>query len=292
MNGSSYIKKRQQLWALRKTILQRGGPKNLDPNALGYSQNLQDNLYVQLSNQTEKDFRDADGGELRGTTCNMQALHSSSALGVNIFEYWRSQDALVLKSLAKSLKIPESAIQSLAFEQKIEHAGSANRADFPKDPNLDVLISYANSVIGVECKYSEPYGGNHSGIKEVYLKHSYLWEDIPNLKELAHKISPKDNEYDFLHPAQLIKHILALKHKCAQYKKPKSKFWLVYLWYDVPTADGAKHRQEIKSFEEIVEKDGIRFHPISYQELIHNMYHYGLRDEHESYLDYVAERYL
>lgn len=107
MNGSSYIKKRQELWALRHHLPQRGGPKNTDPTALGYVQRFNDNLYVPLSEKTTTEFEEGDGGELRGTTCNMQALHSSSALGVNIFEYWRNQSKDTLKQLAKALKIAQ-----------------------------------------------------------------------------------------------------------------------------------------------------------------------------------------
>lgn len=173
----------------------------------------------------------------------------------------------------------------------MDHAAS-DHADFPKSPNIDVVIQYKRSIIGVECKFSEPYSGNHAGLKEAYLKHPELWDDIPNIKELATKISPTDTEYKFLHPAQLIKHILALKHHVADKNGAQKEFWLAYLWYDVPTADGARHREEIERFGKIVEKDGVRFHPISYQDLIHNMYHYGLRQQHGAYVDYLAERYL
>jgi hypothetical protein len=38
-----------------------------------------------------------------------------------------------------------------------------------------------------------------------------LWTDIPNLRRFAESISPDDNEFIHLHPAQLIKHILGLK---------------------------------------------------------------------------------
>lgn len=286
MNGSSYIRHRQQLWALRNNVPQRGGSKSIDPNARGYTQKLEDNLYLALSDESKLEFQSADGGELRGSVCHMQALHSSSALGVNLFEYWRNQDLNAFQLLGKSLEIP-SNIQSFEFEHKMEHAASNNRSDFPKSPNFDVLIRYTDRAIGVECKFSEPYDSKPKGLKQAYLKYPDLWEDIPNIKKLADQISPKDELYVHLHPAQLIKHVLALKHQYA-----KSKFWLMYLWYDVPTSQGDKHREEIIRFGEILQQDGIRFHPLSYQEVIHNMYDYGIRDQHGDYLDFLAERYL
>lgn len=290
MNGLEYIKKRQTLWALRNELEQQSSEGT---SGTGYTKELSGNLFLEMSKDTEDEFMKADGGELKQNPCKMQALHSSSALGVNIFEYWRDKDKTVL---AKSLEIPVSGLDSLCFEQQMDHAESVkNKKTFPKSPNMDVLVRYKRSnthVIGIECKFSEAYGRAHSGIRPAYLAHPSLWGGIPSIKKWAQKLSPEDQDFVCLHPAQLIKHILALKHECAKYKHPTKKFWLVYLWYDVPTAEGAQHRTEIKEFGEVVSKDGIRFHPISYQKLIRNMFHYGARTDHQAYLDYIAERYL
>lgn len=289
MNGLEYIKKRQQLWALRNNIPQQNSKGRV---GTGYTKDLQENLFVSMSQKTKNEFMKADGGELKRNPCKMQALHSSSALGFNIFEYWRDRDK---EGLAKSLEIPVAGLESVSFEQQMPHAASTDKKKFPKSPNMDVLVRYkrtAAHVIGIECKFSEAYGREHSGLRPAYLEFSSLWNDLPFTKQLANTLSPEDLEFECLHPAQLIKHILALKHACAKYKRPVKKFWLAYLWYDVPTEEGARHRSEIKKFGEVVAKDGIRFHPISYQRLIRNMFHYGLRVDHQEYLDYIAERYL
>ena len=291
MNALDYIKRRQQLWALRNGVELQGSQGATGWK--GYTKLLEDNLFQGFSTQARKEFTLADGGELKGEPCKMQALHSSSALGVNIFEYWRRSNNLHV--LAKSLKIPVSGIQSLTFEEKMPHAASSNTTHFPKSPNLDVVLRYKGNnthIIGIECKFSEAYGRGHSGIRPSYLEHGILWSELPNLKSLAQEISPNDSLFDHLHPAQLIKHILALKHACSKYATPSKKFWLCYVYYDVPTKEGAKHREEIQRFWQIAHSDGIRFHPISYQNLIAKLFHNNVRDQHASYLDYVAERYL
>ena len=147
-------------------------------------------------------------------------------------------------------------------------------------------------MIGVECKYSEAYSGGLPGMKPTYLKHASLWTEFPHLQSLAQSISPNDTSFKHLHPAQLIKHILGLHHACAKYKRPKNKFRLLYLWYDVPTEDGTRHRQEIERFTEMAVKDAVQFDSITYQEVIHNLYRKSAFQEHKQYIQYLANRYL
>ena len=45
----------------------------------------------------------------------MQALHSSSAIVVNVFEYWKSKSP---DFIAKALKIPSKKIEEIVFEEK------------------------------------------------------------------------------------------------------------------------------------------------------------------------------
>jgi hypothetical protein len=80
-------------------------------------------------------------------------------------------------------------------------------------------------VFAIECKFSEAYSSRkHSGIKSKYIELDTIWDDIPNLYKFAKTISPDDSQFTYLHPAQLIKHILGLKEKFG-----KNKFRLLYL---------------------------------------------------------------
>ena len=109
---------------------------------------------------------------------------------------------------------------------------------------------------------------------------------MPNIHKFALSISPKDEKFTYLHPAQLVKHILGLKQKYG-----KTGFCLLYLWYDVLGEDGATHRNEIDKFSEVVKSDGVKFHALSYQELIVRLAN-ECRQEHWDYVKYMSERYL
>ena len=83
-----------------------------------------------------------------------------------------------------------------------------------------------------------------------------------------------------------MKHILGLKRQFG-----RDGFRLLYLWYDVLGDEGASHRREIQSLAQIVKRDGIRFHAMTYQELIVRMQK-NLLGEHKEYVNYLTSRYL
>ena len=139
----------------------------------------------------------------------------------------------------------------------------------------------------IECKFSEAYGAyKHSGLKKKYLDCKSLWDDIPKVQDLAERISPDDNEFTFLHPAQLIKHILGLKCQFGH-----NGFRLLYLWYDVLGEEGKVHRDETNRFSLLARSDGIKFHALTYQELIAELAA-QIRSGHGEYVRYLTDRYL
>jgi len=87
MNAHGYILSKQIQWAYRNNIVLIGSKVNRGRKA--YTQKLGDNLFEPLMIEIRNNFKEADGGELTGNPCKMQAVHSSSALGVNIFQYWK-----------------------------------------------------------------------------------------------------------------------------------------------------------------------------------------------------------
>ena len=64
----------------------------------GYCACADDNIFLGLSAGACKDFEAGDGTELgiRGARGKIQALHSSSALACNWFDYWRGRDTTPL----------------------------------------------------------------------------------------------------------------------------------------------------------------------------------------------------
>jgi len=288
MNGFEYILTKQISWADRNNIRLVGS--KITKGRLAYTENLDKNLFEPLLPETRTEIEKGDGGELKGDAAHsakMSAVHSSSAICVNVLQYWKNKSIPDLAYALGLCRKDNKSANEIHFEQKFKISDK-----FQFDPNIDsVIFNSENEKIkafGIECKYSEAYSSrNHSGLKEKYLNEiTEQWNDIPNLLDLAKRISPEDRTFNYLHPAQLIKHILGLKKKYG-----KSGFRLLYLWYDVIGEDGYKHRVEIEKFAEIAKEDNIKFHSISYQELIMKL-KMEFYSGNEKYIDYLTDRYL
>lgn len=212
MNGYEYILSKQRAWATNSGISLVGSKGKRGRPA--YTCQLDLNLFQPLLPDVQKSFAFGDGGELGSTEFpgKMQAVHSSSALGVNVFQYWKSINAVpVIAAQCGLCRVGSQMSSDIHFEEKYPINDT-----FGYHPNIDVVIHNAPSAkikrFAVECKFSEAYGAHkHGGLKAKYLGLDDLWADIPNLLSFARRISPDDHEFVHLHPAQLVKHILGLK---------------------------------------------------------------------------------
>jgi len=288
MKAYEYILSKQVQWALNQNLALIGSKG--DRGRPTYVEQLEDNLFEPLLPKTRQEFESGDGGETFGSSnspAKMNAVHSSSALSVNIFQYWQKINQVPSIASAcglcnKKNKYPES----ISFEQRYPINES-----FQFHPNIDVIIKNRKGskykLYAIECKFSEAYSTQgHSGLKQKYIALNDIWQDIPNLYELSISISPDDKLYTHLHPAQLIKHVLGLKNQYG-----KIGFRLVYLWYDTLGYEGYKHRKEIEEFQKITKKDNIHFHELSYQALILRLSN-EFRDSHKEHVKYITNRYL
>jgi len=288
MTAIEHIKSKQIAWA-RTNAIELTGSKG-DRGAKVYTFFLNENLYEPMSCSTLEQFEQGNGNELLmgrdGTPCKMQALHSSSALGVNVFEYWKKLgDAVSIAVACKFVRKDSVAPKMIVFEEKYP---ISEERDHP--PNIDVVIHNDDSSdvkrLAIECKFTEACR-THGGLDSFYLTKCFdLWGDIPNLKKLAESISPNDNHFQYFHAAQLIKHILGLKKKF-----DKHEFKLFYLWYDALGKAGAIHRKEVGKFGGIAKEDGIMFRSMTYQELIVRLCK-TLSAKHGDYIQYLVNRYL
>lgn len=288
MNGLEYLLTKQISWADRNNVRLVGS--EITKGRLAYTEDLDKNLFEPLLPETRTEIEKGDGGELKGNStrsAKMCAVHSSSAIGVNVLQYWKNKNIPDLAYALGLCRKDNKSTNEIHFERKFKISDK-----FQFDPNIDSVILNSESekikAFGIECKFSEAYlSRNHPGLKEKYLTEiSDQWKDIPNLFDFAKTISPQDKSFNHLHPAQLIKHILGLKKEFG-----KSGFRLLYLWYDVLGKDGYNHRIEIEEFARIAKMDNIKFHSISYQELIKKMkkeFYFG----NEDYLNYLTDRYL
>jgi hypothetical protein len=285
MNAHDYILNKQIQWAHRNNIILIGSKVTRGRKA--YTQNLDDNLFEPLLSEVKENFEEADGGELTGNPCKMQAVHSSSTLGVNIFQYWKKINQVpAITAACGFCSADNTSSQSINFEAKYPISEK-----FSRSPNIDVVINNSPKsrfeVFAIECKFSEAYSSQkHSGIDPKYIELDTIWEDIPNLYKFAKTISLNNDKFIYLHPAQLVKHILGLKEKFG-----KNKFRLLYLWYDTIGPESTTHHREINNFIKITKADGIYFHVMSYQDLIIKLSE-EYRGTHKDYIDYISERYL
>ncbi|WP_373145830.1 PGN_0703 family putative restriction endonuclease [Bacteroides thetaiotaomicron] len=323
MNGLDFIKSKQQSWAKRKNFNLLGGtiPNKGEKN---YLYSLADNLFEPLSKESIESYNSGDGNETKDSKtrlAKMKALHSSSAIVVNLFQYWQGKDVCPILNACKLTSrtnkvgyliknvgsvspekitiVPSSLDYEIKFEEQFQI--SEDKSQFPHSPNIDVVIYTPLSTIGIESKFTEPYSSRkHGGLKQKYVENLSFWNGLPNLYEFAKEISPNDTKFQYLDAAQLIKHILGLKKNSDEYNfchRPKSgrflshSFHLLYLWYDVIGKGGSEHRKEIEQFAEIVQKDNIKFSHITYQEVIARLSK-EFYDGNEAYCDYLTDRYL
>ena len=90
LNGYQYILTKQTEWANNHGIKLIGSKG--DRGRPSYVRRLDENLFQPLLPDVLDAFSRGDGNELGslGSPGKMQAVHSSSALGVNVFQYWAS----------------------------------------------------------------------------------------------------------------------------------------------------------------------------------------------------------
>lgn len=288
--GAYYqILEKQVNWALNSGLELIGSKR--DRGRPAYFKELARNLFQPLDTQTRQSFEAGDGKEISSTVespAKMQAVHSSSALGVNIFQYWNKiQQVPAIAASCGFCSDSNKSSTSILFEKKFPIDSSRFRVP----PNIDVVLFNSDTTnikcYAVECKFTEAYTSRkHGGLHPKYLDLKEIWNDFSATHALAKSISPEDGRFIHLHAAQLVKHILGLTREYG-----KDGFKLLYLWYDAFGANGIRHRKEIDEIVNVVGQDGVHLHSMTFQELIFilsNRY----RLEHPKYIKYITNRYL
>jgi len=257
---------------------------NIAVDGRGYVTSYASNLWKPLSLAAKTSFDLGGGSELRdGKTrpAKMRALHSSSALAVNVFDYWSVRDPT---PLLEALEIG-AATEPPHFE-----------AQFPtglegKPPNLDVAIRLASGItFAIESKYCEwltPKLVFKPPFKAKYFAPiSDLWRRVglSECQSLADDVQGKVERFVYLDVPQLLKHALGLATNVQQH------FSLCYLYYDWPSAESEAHQLEVDRFAARVGRE-LRFRAITYQTLFRRLSHEcGPRDD--EYIGYLRSRYF
>jgi hypothetical protein len=264
----------QRAWASRQGI---------EYDKDGYTLRLADNLYCPLSPVTREEFKLGRGDELgnsenRGKMC---ALHSSSALVVNIFESWRNWN---ISSIAEACGA-SSAISGMKFEA----THPTPLGGIP--PHLDTEFTGTNTrALVVESNSTETYRRHtRRRFKKSYISTPLLWSGLPHCETLVKLIYEErkgQTSFNYLDAPQLLKHILGLHY---ENRFKENRFTLLYLWYEIPSMEADKHRSEIESFRKAIGQD-IDFQVLTYQELFQRIK--GIPGINQSYLSYLHLRYF
>ena len=238
---------------IRKKILQQLQNTSSNVNGKGYYATFNENLLSSvLKDDFEKDLKQGAGNELDG---KFRALHSSSALGVNFFGYFKRHRSKL------SILGENNFYDNFQFEKKLRTGVSR--------PNLDVFLENDNCIIGIECKFLEHLSLKKPKIQDAYsdellLRHDSGLQDVVNHYR-------KNSSGAYLDTAQLIKHAIGLiNSKGAKHAK------LVYLFWEPTNFEQfeifKQHRIQLESFSKLMlDVKNIKFHSLSYSDLYHSL---------------------
>jgi len=265
---------KQQQWALAA---------GLTPNDRGYLESVGLNLRQPMSSQTSAAFERGDGGELRDhgdKLAKMRALHSSSALGVNVFSYW--EDGCDLTLLLAALSVPGES-GTLEFERKLPTGAGG------MPPNLDVVITTSGGmVVGVESKFTEwmaPKRGFAASLAPYIAGESSYWSraGLPEADRLARAVHAGSEEYRYLDVPQLLKHALGLEREAG------SQQWALRYVYFAASGDPSRdHDAEIERFTTAVGGE-LCFAALDYQAMFKSFA--SSPSIEAKYVTYLQERY-
>ncbi|HZZ95194.1 MAG TPA: hypothetical protein VFE23_21725 [Usitatibacter sp.] len=236
-----------------------------------------------LNPETRQEFESADGNELGnlGNRPKIAALHSSSALAVNVFDYWRHRDKA---ALAGVLPAPASrGITGLRFEQKFPSGVG------PRSPNLDMVLECrGDAILAIESKFTEwTEHAGHKPLRDAYLPAGdRLWarNGLSGAQEAAEEYMSAG--FDHLDVQQLLKHMLGLAHTRAE--RP---WTLLLLWHRCDEELAPSMEEEITRFKRLLGVDGSRFEAMTYQRLWKELVPL-IRSEHAKYVEYITARYF
>ena len=270
----NFIADQQLRWAIQENVPLKG---------YTYTKTVEDNVFNhELHPETRKEYAKGKGHELEGERAHIKALHSSSALVVNVFDYWRHQNRI--QDIASCCGA-EGIVTGMEFEKTHPIKGVAR---IP--PHLD--IEFAGSIpLAIESKFTEPYHRKTRRNKKdthlaEYLKHHEIWSGILKVRALAESIvrqSGTKTDFEYLDVPQLIKHILGLKGNHG------GSFCLLYLWYKVNSPEANRHEEELAKFSTYI-GDEIDFRVMTYQDLFSSIK--SIPGVAPAYLQYLERRYF
>ena len=241
------------------------------PDAMGYVPRPQENLVPGIALEDfEEDLRKGKGDELRSKFC---AVHSSSALAVNTFAYFK-KDPSSLRLLGINGFSPPT------FERQCPTGLGGT------PPNLDVWLESQTEVVAIESKLLEYFTPKEAKYSSSYQRESLdsedcWWEVLEASKAAGKRI---------LDVGQLVKHYLGLRRFMSS--TPSVGVALLYLFWEPRNAMSVEvcmqHREEIEALSRQVSGSQIPFRWMSYSQLWNE---WGAVPELRSHVTNLRARY-
>lgn len=275
MDSEQDIRNGQQDWAKSRGI---------QFDSCGYVREVKANLWRPLSISARQGFEGGAGSELSG---HMLALHSSSALVVNFFDYWTNRDKSPLLS---ALGLDPECGSALNFEVRFPTGLGGT------PPHLDVTITDCSGfVVAVESKFTEHLKRSTTGkshfTTSYFPKSTGRWiaKGLPACQSLAEELWAQQRcgglqRFEYLDAQQLLKHALGLATQLGD------RFRLYYLYYDCRGDRLEAHKRDVDAFDRCV-GDELRFKALTYQEVFQNLRDLSPQSDSE-YLGYLETRYF
>ena len=260
--------------SLREAFALQHPEMALDKN--GYVADFRDVLLPQVAAEDfEADLNAGDGNELQ---TKFRAVHSSSALAVNCFAPFRQR-------IADLSLLNKRAFEGLAFEQKCPTGLRGGRA-----PNLDVLLSGLDGVVGIESKLTEYLSTHRAAFSPAYDEQIHDDRREQGYFHEMLRLMDHPDSYVWLDAAQLIKHAFGLARTFRD-----RRVTLLYLFWEPANPDAsqvfADHRQEIADFAKRVAGSGPVFKAMSYPELWQAWHDAGPADWLVQHIGNLRQRY-
>jgi hypothetical protein len=245
-----------------------------------YTSRVEDNIFGgQLYPATRLEYEKGKGHELEG---HMKALHSSSALVVNVFDYWRRVGRI--QDIGDCCGA-DGPVESMEFEKTHPIKGVTRTP-----PHLDVEFG-GTLPLAIEAKFTETYrrktrrplANTHL---DKYIEKDDIWVGLPRLRAVAECIvrqSADRTQFEYLDVPQLVKHALGLNGAY------KGRFSLLYLWYRIDSPEVAQHENELGEFSAAMGNE-IKFRTMTYQEVFNRIRR--LPNVDPAYVGYLEARYF
>jgi hypothetical protein len=269
--GFFAVRDRQVAWAERRGI-------GIDSQCRVARGDL--NLYAPLCPETRAALEAGDGNELKD---KFLKLYSSSALAVNVFDYWHDRHNLLESCFGLSSPL------YLRFESK--HPIFDDPKATPS--NIDVELNGRNGNLILECKFTEPfvrYPKKYPLFSSTYFKpeNASIWRGMESTRSFAEHINYGKHKFTRLDAEQLIKTALGCRRTF------DTRWRFLYLWHEPEGEYAAKEcqvlRDELARFCEETRGE-IPFEAMTWAQLVARL-KVRAQPEDAPYLEWLRERYF